>query len=488
MPSPASPSDPPVSAEKIRLPDGGALASGFVWTIVGRVVGVGMLFLSTAWLARNLSPVELGAWLLANNILSVFCLLAMAGTNRTVVRFLAERFIDEDYGGGQRLLGRVAGVVTVSSLLVSALLAAMLWFVGYRFLQVPMTAPLIGLAVIVLLLRTVQQLLAEVFRGFHDLPHASLHSGPTGSALSNTVFLALLLVVGVWGPLSLTGVFAAAAASLLLVLPLGARVLRRALRRTRQLARAAAEAAPDRKSPSTPFEGVSSGDRFLQVSLALMFIQLLGFAAQTSDVWIAGFLFEGTTTTWYMTAKQLVMLLVIPLQMVNMTVMSVIPALHRQGRTEQLSRVVRSASTLSGAVGMMILLPIAIDPVFCLSAVYGPAYAAASGPLVILTVGQMFNALTGSCGLTLMMTGYERVCLIANAVAVAIMVVVGVWAAGRFGVTGLAATTSAVLAIQNLALLVLTRRLVGVWTHPDLSPSRIYEMSRAVGSRVRAFV
>lgn len=489
MPSPAPPNESPISADQIRLPDGGALASGFVWTVVGRVVGVGMLFLSTAWLARNLPTVELGAWLLANHILSVFCLLAMGGTNRTVVRFLAERFIDEDYVGGQRILRRVAGVVTVSSLLVAASLSAMLWWVGSRFLQVPMSASLIALMVAVLLLRTLQQLLAEVFRGFHDLPHASLHSGPTGSALSNSVFLAILLAAGMGGPLSLAEVFAAAAVSLLLVLPLGLQVLRRALRRTRRLAEAvAARTTMGSKAASAPLESTVGGERLVRVSLALMFIQLLGFAAQTSDVWIAGFMFEGTTTTWYMTAKQLVVLLVIPLQMVNMTVMSVIPALHRQGRTEQLSRVVRSASTISGAVGVVVLLPIALDPVFCLSAVYGPTYTAAAGPLVILTVGQMFNALTGSCGLTLMMTGYERVCLAANALAVAVMVVAGLWAAGRFGLTGLAATTSAILAIQNLVLLGLARRLVGVWTHPDLSPSRIYEMSRAVGSRVRAFV
>ena len=87
--------------------------------------------------------------------------------------------------------------------------------------------------------------------------------------------------------------------------------------------------------------------------------------------------------------------------------LSVIPALYQQKRLSELSQLIRLAGTISGMLGTVLFLPLLVWPEQSLELIFGEGYAAAATPLLILTVGNLFNLWTGSCGITLMMTGHE---------------------------------------------------------------------------------
>jgi O-antigen/teichoic acid export membrane protein len=103
--------------------------------------------------------------------------------------------------------------------------------------------------------------------------------------------------------------------------------------------------------------------------------------------------------------------------------------------------------------------------------------------LAVLAAGDLAFVLTGSCGLALWMTGHQRsTAVVATVFAVATLGTAVVMAQG-FGMLGLAVTMAVGIVGQNIVLLLLARRRLGIWTHSYLRPRGVAD---AVASVVRA--
>jgi O-antigen/teichoic acid export membrane protein len=461
------------------------LGNAFAWTILGRCLTVGTALILTAMLARLLSPTEVGSWLLINNMLSLLCLLAMGGTNRSIVRFLAQNGVDQRCHESIALIKKMTGMVFTSLLLTSVVLVCFLIFWGQRFLQIEITATIVVATVALLFLRTFQQSSAEVFRGLHDIRSASLHAGTTGSGLSNLVLIVMVATLVLRDDASLGSVLVFAALSSLALTPVIVLALRRVL--DLRLDRVAGGPTVSPSSSEAPPLSLSIfrlwTDPFFGISFSFLGIQVFGLAAQTADTWIAGFALAGDSMGHYLTSKQLVTLLSVPLQMVNLTILAIIPALHQAGRITELESVVRACSSLSSLVGGAVFLPLILLPGLSLSLVYGSEYAVGAALLAILTIGQLINSATGSCGLVLMMTGHQRVCVMVNALAMIAVIGFGSLATFFWGGIGLATVTSSVLAVQNLFLWYQAKVLVNVRTHPSFSIEQMTSVLRSKGRR-----
>jgi len=126
-------------------------------------------------------------------------------------------------------------------------------------------------------------------------------------------------------------------AALTLTAPLALFSLRRIARRT--LSTAVNDAAP-----RTDRDELHS---LVPVCVPLMIMGGLSFAAAQADLWIAGTLATGNDVALYAAARRLVVMVAMPLQMVNLTVMSSVPALYFQGRKVELQRLLRLAASIS---------------------------------------------------------------------------------------------------------------------------------------------
>ena len=69
--------------------------------------------------------------------------------------------------------------------------------------------------------------------------------------------------------------------------------------------------------------------------------QLLAFATQQLDIWLAGGLLTPQDLGLYGAAKRSVLVAAMPVQMAMLTIVSAIPRLHVQDRKAELQRVVR---------------------------------------------------------------------------------------------------------------------------------------------------
>jgi O-antigen/teichoic acid export membrane protein len=97
-----------------------------------------------------------------------------------------------------------------------------------------------------------------------------------------------------------------------------------------------------------------------------------------------------------------------------------------------------------------------------ISLMYGDAYSDAYLPLVILSAGQVANALFGSVGLLLTMTGHERDVARWLTVSAACNILLATALIPFFGMVGAAGATVVSLLIWNLAFWRTAIRKVGV--------------------------
>ena len=165
------------------------------------------------------------------------------------------------------------------------------------------------------------------------------------------------------------------------------------------------------------------------------------------------------------------MMILVPVTLLRESVVSSIPELYSRGQIADLERMLRTSATVAAAPALVLLFSLVVVPQWALLTVFGPGYAASSGTLVILALGQIVVVLAGNCQVSLMMTGNERSIAMLNAVTAVMLLVGGAFAARYFGTMGLALASAGTTALRCICAWWWTRQCVGVWTHPSLKVS-----------------
>lgn len=164
----------------------------------------------------------------------------------------------------------------------------------------------------------------------------------------------------------------------------------------------------------------------------------------------------------YRVAVQMAGLVTFVLQIVNGVVAPHFARLHAAGDSDQLQRLVtRSAQiTLLGAVPVALIF-IVFGGVL-LGWVFGAAFEAGNGALIILAIGQLVNAGMGSVGFLLNMTGYERDTVKGVVVAAMLNVPLNFLLIPVWGMKGAALATAVSLIVWNVVLWHVVRSRLGL--------------------------
>jgi len=432
------------------------LLHGGPWVVATRVAGIGLMFFGNFLLARLLSPQDFGLFILIISVLSFGSIVARFGLDRVIVRFVAESLAQGDEFRAAETLKSALHLGLISTLVASAawVLCVGVWgeaFFGSHYNSTFVFVTTCGLAV-----ATCMQIVAESFRGFHELRLSSIFYAQQSGPLQNLVFVALLLLV--WKtPLSLGGALGFYMLSLAAILPIAMYCLWRTVARRLANIQGARTTAFGRDAVP--------GRQLFAVCLPIMMAQVLTFSSTQADIWIAGVFCSQNQLALFAAAWRMMLVVSLPLDMINLTVISTIPELHTQGRLGELQRVLQATAGLAAIPSLLVFMALLILPGTVLDVAFGPFYRNAATALVILGAGQLVFAMTGSCGNALTMTGHHNWNLTVNLVATLVIMAIGPLAAARFGIHGLALVSATTLAAKNVVLLLLTRKLVGIWTH-----------------------
>lgn len=437
------------------------LAGGAFWVLVGRGLGMGVTLVSQVALTRLLSPDDFGRWVLLSSVVAFASTLAMLGLGSALLKQLAASAAVGEAGCARRQLRR-GWIVALTS---TAILAAILpWVLALVPFGVPQTAVVLGLAVGNLALLTWQQLLAECLRGLHEQRWANLLTGGAwGGPAQNLVMLVLLLSAAAFTTPSLELLLALNLLAFVCTLPAGVVALGNAWKSAFPVEGAAAG------GEQPPAASDSLGE-LLRLCVPLMLVQLMVFLTVQADLWLAGWYCASGDVALYGAARRGMMLVFAPLQLAHLAVVAHIAQLHALDRRQELERMLRWVATLAAVPSTLVSLVLLVAGGAILALLCGPFYRDAAGVLAVMVLGQMVYVWGGASDLTLNMTGHQRVSLAVHVVSVLALLGLGALVGPRYGILGLAWTSTGVVVLRTLADWWLVRRLLGVWTHTQLIP------------------
>lgn len=424
------------------------LLKGSAWAFGGKLIAVFTGIGVNALIARLLTPDEMGTYFLLFSLVSIMAVVAQLGLTQTVVRLVAESIGTDRPCRARRMVVLSLRITALSGVMVACLLAFGLgeWIALHLFDSIIMSR-LMGLVAVWTVIIAFQQLLAEIHRGFHDIRLATIFGGLA------TSFLSMLLFFGLW---SLSGTknleqiilmtLAAGLSSLLLsslFLWLKLKQLPKSLK-------------------------VITTTEILNISWPLWLTNLTLFALTQSGLWILGAFGSPDEVAIYGAATRVVTLVAMPLLIVNAVVPPLIAEMYAQDKTKKLEQSLRMLATVAGVPSALILGFFMIFGSPVLSLLFGPYYQAGSMVLTILSIGQLSNVWTGSCGLTLMLTGHQFTMMVISVFCGILTVAMAWWLVAEHGSLGIAIATSTGMASQNLLMVLYTKQKTGIWTQVDL--------------------
>lgn len=427
--------------------------------LAGKLVTAASNVLVSSLLARLLSTEGFGAFGLAFSLTTGGALLSQLGLQQASVRLIAESMGRDQPGRARASVlfayrHVVLGILVVAALLLlggGAWLALVLW-------DAPALGGALAAVAVWMAMTSLQVLTSETFRGFKDLRLASLFGG----VITGVLTLATLVGLVAWqGRASLVQVVWISAVATAVSLMLGVTLVRRKIRVLPH-----GESIPRRE--------------VFSISLPLWVSSVTAFALAQAALWILGAFLPKEDVGLYFAALRLVNLVSMPLVLVNLIVPPFIAEMYARGEKDQLQRVVRATATVAGVPAFLVLTTFLLLGGPIMGLVFGEPYKAGAPILALLSVGYLANVWTGSCGVTLSMTGHQTVLMRITLVSGVVSVGGSLLVVHRFGTIGVAAVVGATAVLQNLWMWIASRYYAGIWTHATI-PSR--EDIRAVLSR-----
>lgn len=414
-----------------------------------------MVIVLSAFITRTLSPADAGAFFLAYSVVWVLAIVGRGGLDQVAVREVSVHLVRDET---RELWAAVAGVLTLSSTFL-VVIGIGIWVGGGKWLSATVfrstaLGEIPGLLAAWVIIVGLQFIVAEILRGFHDIRLASIFASNTifGGVLSS--MLVALCFVALWAAglrLDLhlavaTVVGVAAAVGILSAWLLASKLRGLGIEKA---------------------GGVKLG-ALSRAGMPLLFASLSTVVLLHGDMWILGAFLADRELAVYAVATRMVKLVAMALIVTNEVLAPIIAELDVMQRRETLERALRGTATLSSVPAVGVVLVFLLSGEDVLGGLFGEHYRSGAAVLGWLSMGHLVVALTGSCGYTLVMTGYGKVLMMIAVGASAVMVVGGVIVVPYFGVEGMAAVVAVSIAIQNVAMLIAARFLCGVWTHASL--------------------
>lgn len=439
------------------------LLSGSTWAFSGKVAATALGVITNGLLARMLSPQDFGAYFLAFSIVSVGAVLGSLGLPKTVVRFIAEQMVLGQPGRAQKAIYTALKLGVLGTLFVSlAYLIIGGDLVGEYIFHSPALVAVTGLIAGWMAISVMQEIMAEAFRGFHDIRMATLLGGLATGGKSGGVMMRALLLVCVallWsssGQTDLRTVLLASIGSGMASTLLAVWLLRRRL------------SSLDDQGAENP---ISAKDA-LRDAFPILIISLTSFVLLSSaDLWILGAFRSQAEVAVYGSAARLVALIAMPLLITNLVLPPIIAEMYAEGKTVRLERTVRGFSTISGVPALLLLMVFVLLGGPILGLVYGSYYQSGTMVLALLSAGKIAAVWSGSCGAVLQFTGNQRSMLWVNLLTSPLFIVGALLVVRDYGPIGVASMSAAIMVLQNVLLVLVAKRKTGMWTHVSLSLS-----------------
>ena len=432
-----------ISTVQTRLKSGdssGTLLRGAGGLVLLHPLGLLISFVSTIILTRLMGETNFGVYSLVLAWVHVLVLLTMSGLDTAFVRFLPSYIVQAKEGFVKGLLQYSLQHVAAVSVLTVSLSAFVVWQLlqTERLSQGQANAFWVALILVPLLslttlreagLRSLKQVLRSA------IPEIIVRPSVIILLVSITYFFTREAL----SPLTVVSITIVA---VVISFSLGTVWFLRAL-------------------PKRVFASVKQMERsvWVRVSLPLFFISSMNLVLKRTDIIMVGAFMNFDQVSFYRIAGMLADLGVFGLVAVNAIAAPMISELYTAKKRDELQNTITLAARGIFVLTLLISLFLILFGRFILT-IYSPDFQVAYLPLLILLAGQATNALTGSVGFIMTMTGHQnQAALIIGAGALA-NIVLNAILIPRYGLVGAAVATSISTVFWNMSMLVYVLRVL----------------------------
>ena len=424
------------------------LIGGGSWALLGRLIVIVSGLIVNVILTRMMPPDDIGNYFLAISIISLFTILLPLGFDQIIVKFVSESIVKQQ---GKHI--RQALKFSYFVYFLSSTGLFILYFSGFFhwLFLVTFDNKNLQILIFIILMSSITigltNLSAQSLRGFQKFKHAILFQNIFPSFIF-TAFIAAAFLINI--KIDVTQVFLILILANLVSFILSIAYIRRA------------------------FTGLNSDGHLeyrqvLSITTPVWLSAILMYCLSQSDIWIVAAFMNDPDVAVYGSVTRLVAFITMPLLIANTVLPSIITDLFTKTETENLEKSLRYSAAITSLPAILVTAIYLLAGEKILAALFTDFYGIGYHTLVILSLGQIINVYLGSCGWALIMTGNQMMLLKITVVTGALTVLLALSLVNEYGLEGVAFAVSIGVVIQNVAMLIYTKFLVGVWTYADFS-------------------
>jgi O-antigen/teichoic acid export membrane protein len=404
-----------------------------------------IVFATSIVLARSLGPAGYGVFSFAIALVQMLSIPSELGIPNLAVREIAITNLRKEWGRMRSFIRWAQGTIALVSLVFAVLGAVALLLWGDRV--EPLRRACLWLGLLLIPLISFNALRGAMLRGLRKVLLGQLPE----QIIRPLVLLLLLLVLPLFG-FAFNSPFLALAAhitSVAVAFVCGLILFYR--NRPLQLS-----GAPIQMQAATWFAS----------SIPFGLTALMQLINGRTDILMLGFFRTDAEVGVYRVAAQISAVVAFGLQIINSIQGPHIAHLYAKGDMRRLQLMITRSSQLAMLIAVAAVVVILVFGRLVIDVLYSPDFSAAFAPLLIICVGQLFNASMGSVGSLLNMTGHERETTKSTFIGASVNISLNLLLTPRFGVIGAASATTITLIVWNVIMWRNVRRHVGIDPSP----------------------
>jgi len=410
---------------------GAVLARGAGGAFAVSVLGAVMAFGTNVLLARLMGVTQYGVYIYALTWINLLALVSKLGMDTSLLRFVAAYNAKAEWGLFRGILNHSVLYVFIVSVFIGVTVALIIWFleehVGLN------QAKTFWIALLLLPLLSLTALRGAALRALKHIVQSGLPDSFIRPLLIAT--LASLTYLYTQQNLQSTQVMVFNIIGALIAFYIGTLWLLKAL--------------PIQLRHIQP---VYVGREWLKVSLPLFFISGMHLILHQTDIIMIGVMLDTEQAGIYAVVSRIAGLVLFGLTAINAIVVPMISELYSTGQYQKLQKMITLAARGIFIITLVVSLSLVILGKYILG-LFGDEFVIGYIALLILLAGQTINALAGSVGFLMTMTGHQNKAAQILGVSALVNIMLNVILIFNFGVIGAAIATATSTALWNILML-----------------------------------
>lgn len=398
-----------------------------------RLLGVGLLFLLHLVLARQLGDESYGTFSFVITLLGILSIVVPLGFDTALMRFIPQYREKLDWSAMRAIVARAHHL----TLVISFILASVIWWVSWFAPFSENVSASLRIAAVMLPITAFSALRRKALIGLQR--HKSSVVGE--EIMLPAITLALIYLFQITSATQALNAYLFASG---MVLASGLMWIWRAL--------------PEEAKNKSP---VYRDKAWFVVSIPLMLSGVSQVVLNRADVVLLGILSDMQAVGVYSVAARIATLTTFVMTALNTIGAPMVAAAYHGGRSQELYSILRKTAYWSAMGALPIIVVVSIFSSEIME-VFGSGFGEGSVVLLILMVGQFFNAATGLAGTALSMTGHEKIFLQLVTGMMIFNVVANILIIPHWGITGTAVIAAMSTAVLNLLMAVILLRILRI--------------------------